>query len=112
MSAWYIFTAFGFYPVNPASAEYMIGSPLFQKMQLRLSNGKLFTVSAINASPKNVYIQSAQLNGKPLKTPVITYDQIIAGASLNLIMGPSPSSWASDWNPEPIVIPESAEASP
>jgi predicted alpha-1,2-mannosidase len=99
MSAWYLFTALGFYPVNPASGDYMIGSPLFTKMTLRLSNGKLFTVTAENNSSKNIYIQSASLNGKELKIPVIHYDEMEAGASLKLVMGPTPSKWASDWKP-------------
>jgi predicted alpha-1,2-mannosidase len=99
MSAWYLFTAMGFYPVNPASGDYMIGSPLFNKMSLRLANGKVFTVSARNNSAKNVYIQSAELNGKPLTVPVIRYEDIVGGASLQLVMGASPSGWAADWKP-------------
>jgi predicted alpha-1,2-mannosidase len=102
MSAWYLFTALGFYPVNPASGDYMLGSPLFTKMTLRLANGNRFTVSAENNSAKNVYIQSATLNGNPLKIPVIRYDDIVAGATLKLVMGPEPSSWASDWTPTPL----------
>jgi predicted alpha-1,2-mannosidase len=102
MSAWYLFTALGFYPVNPASGDYMLGSPLFTRMTLKLANGKLLTVFAENNSPKNVYIQSATLNGKPLTIPVIRYDDIMAGASLKLVMGPSPSSWASGWTPPPL----------
>jgi predicted alpha-1,2-mannosidase len=102
MSAWYLFTALGFYPVNPASGDYMIGSPLFSKMTLRLANGNRFTVSAENNSSRNVYIQSATLNGRSLTIPVIHYDDIEAGASLNLVMGPAPSSWASNWIPDPL----------
>jgi len=102
MSAWYLFTALGFYPVNPASGDYMIGSPLFTKMTLRLANGNHFTVAAENNSATNVYIQSAMLNGKPLTIPVIRYDDIVAGASLKLVMGPAPSRWAADWNPAPL----------
>jgi putative alpha-1,2-mannosidase len=102
MSAWYLFTALGFYPVNPASGDYMLGSPLFTKMTIRLANGKTLIVSAENNSAKNVYIQSATLNGKLLTIPVIRYDDIMAGASLKLIMGPSPSRWASDWRPIPL----------
>ena len=102
MSAWYIFTALGFYPVNPASGDYMIGSPLFTKMTLRLANGNHFTVDAVNNSSKNVYIQSATLNGKPLTIPVIHYEDILAGASLKLVMGPSPSRWGADWTPTPL----------
>ena len=62
MSAWYLFTALGFYPVNPASGDYMIGSPLFGRMSLRLSNGRTFRVVAEHNSAGNVYIQSAMLN--------------------------------------------------
>jgi predicted alpha-1,2-mannosidase len=102
MSAWYLFTALGFYPVNPASGDYMLGSPLFTKMTLQLANGNRLTVVAENNSPKNIYIQSATLNGKPLTIPVIRYDDIMAGASLKLVMGPSPSKWASDWTPAPL----------
>jgi putative alpha-1,2-mannosidase len=102
MSAWYLFTALGFYPVNPASGDYMIGSPLFTKMTLRLANGNRFTVSAENNSAKNLYIQSATLNGKPLTIPVIRYDDILQGASLKLVMGPQPSRWAAGWSPTPL----------
>lgn len=102
MSAWYLFTALGFYPVNPASGDYMLGSPLFTKMTLRLSNGNHFTVSAENNSAKNIYIQSAMLNGKALTIPVIRYDDIVRGALLKLVMGPQPSRWASDWSPTPL----------
>jgi predicted alpha-1,2-mannosidase len=102
MSAWYLFTALGLYPLNPASGDYMIGSPLFTKMSLRLANGKKFSVTATNNSAKNIYIQSAQLNGHALNVPVIRYDQIMDGASLVFVMGPTPSKWASDWHPTPI----------
>ena len=99
MSAWYLFTAMGFYPVNPASGDYMIGSPMFDKMSLRLANGKTFTVSANGNSSTNVYIQSATLNGKPLSIPVVRYEDLMAGASLEFVMGPQPSRWAADWKP-------------
>jgi predicted alpha-1,2-mannosidase len=102
MSAWYLFAALGFYPVNPASGDYMIGSPLFTKMTLQLANGKQLTVLAENNSEKNIYIQSATLNGKALAVPLIRYDNIVAGASLRLLMGPKPSAWASDWAPDPL----------
>jgi predicted alpha-1,2-mannosidase len=100
MSAWYIFTALGFYPVNPASAQYMIGSPLFTRATLNLPNGKRFEISAPGNSPDKPYIQSVKLNGKPLLDPVITYDQLEAGGGLEFIMGSKPSDWASDWRPE------------
>jgi predicted alpha-1,2-mannosidase len=102
MSAWYLFTSFGIYPVNPASGDYMIGSPLFGRMSLRLANGKRFTVIADNNSSTNVYIQSATLNGKPLSKPVIRYEDIMAGSTLHFVMGPRPSHWAADWRAKAI----------
>jgi predicted alpha-1,2-mannosidase len=102
MSAWYLFTALGFYPVNPASGDYMIGSPLFTTMRLNLTGGKQFTVDARNNSAANVYIQSAMLNGKALEMPVITWEQIKSGGTLTLEMGAKPSHWASDWSPTPL----------
>ncbi len=102
MSAWYLFTALGFYPVTPASGDYMIGSPLFSSMSLNLANGKRFTVVAHGNSPRNVYIQSATLNGAPLNKPVITYEDIVGGGTLALEMGPEPSRWAADWSGTPL----------
>jgi predicted alpha-1,2-mannosidase len=102
MSAWFLFTAMGFYPVNPASAEYMIGSPMFSKFSLRLGNGKTFTVVSKNSGDQNVYIQSATLNGKPLNKPVVTYNDIMQGSTLEFVMGPTPSKWASEWRAKPV----------
>jgi putative alpha-1,2-mannosidase len=99
MSAWLLFTAMGFYPVNPASGEYMIGSPMYQQISLSLANGKTFRVEASNNSAVNVYIQSAALNGKPLEIPVITWEQIQAGGILHFVMGQKPSEWGSKWRP-------------
>lgn len=99
MSAWLLFTTLGFYPVNPASGEYMIGSPIYKTITLRLANGKTFRVEATNNSPENVYIQSATLNGKPLNIPLITWEQIQAGGALHFTMGSRPSSWGSEWRP-------------
>lgn len=87
MSAWLLFTAMGFYPVNPASGEYMIGSPLYRTISLRLGNGKIFRVEAENNSTTNVYIQSATIDNKPLNIPVITWEQIQSGALLRFVMG-------------------------
>lgn len=97
MSSWFLFTAMGFYPVNPASAEYMIGSPLFSSMSIKLASGKTFTTVAKNNSAANVYIQSATLNGKALEKPVVTYSEIMEGGRLEFVMGPEPSKWASAW---------------
>ncbi len=99
MSAWYVFTAMGFYPLNPASADYMIGSPLFTRVTLRLANGKTFTVNAKDNSPANIYIQSATLNGRPLDAPVLSHADIVAGGALTFVMGPKPSAWGARWTP-------------
>lgn len=97
MSAWYVFAALGFYPVNPVSGQYMIGSPLFKRIALNLPNGRGFTVLAQGNSSRNMYIQSATLNGRPLQAPVIRYDQIEQGGILAFVMGPRPSTWAAAW---------------
>jgi predicted alpha-1,2-mannosidase len=102
MSAWYVFTALGFYLFNPASGDYLIGSPLFRKATIQFANGKRFTLTATNNSATNLHIQSATLNGKPLETPVVRYDDIMAGGSLQFAMGPKPSRWAAAWSPRPI----------
>ncbi len=97
MSAWYIFAALGFYPVNPVSGDYMIGSPLYRRATLNLANGGSFSVEAENNSAANVYIQSATLNGRPLDRPIVTYDQILAGGRLRFVMGSRASNWGSGW---------------
>ena len=102
MSAWLLFTAMGFYPVNPASGEYMIGSPMHSRVSIRLQGGKTFRVIAEKVSARNFYIQSATLDGKPLNDPVITWEQIQSGATLKFRMGPKPSRWGGDWQPAPI----------
>jgi len=104
MSAWLLFTALGFYPVNPASGEYMIGSPMFPQMSLAVANGKTFRIESQGNSPSNVYIQSATLNGRELDIPVITWEQIQAGGVLHFEMGPKPSKWGSTWKPSPITV--------
>ena len=103
MSAWYVFTALGFYPVNPASAQYMIGSPMFARVILNLPNGRRLEISAPHNSPDHPYIQAARLNGKPLRAPLLTYRQIEAGGRLEFLMGPKPSAWARSWQAQPVA---------
>ena len=91
MSAWYVFSAMGFYPVNPISGEYEIGSPLFPKTELHLSNGKTFTVIAHNVSKSNIYIQSVTLNGQPYEKSYILYEDIMKGGNLTFVMGNTPN---------------------
>lgn len=90
MSAWYILSAMGFYPVCPGTPHYVIGTPLFDEVVVHLHNGKKFTVRANNVSDKNIYIQSALLNGKPLQNLWFTHDDILTGAELIFEMGPQP----------------------
>jgi predicted alpha-1,2-mannosidase len=102
MSAWYIFSAMGFYPVNPVSGDYMIGSPLFQKVTLHLATGKTLVISAPANSERNIYIQSAELNGQPLTIPVLSWAQIQPGGTLTFDMGPDPSKWGTNWHLAPL----------
>lgn len=90
MSAWYVFSSLGFYPVDPISGKYEIGTPLFEKAELKLSNGKKFRVKANQVSKSNIYIQSVTLDGKPLETSYITHEQIMSGATLVFEMGEKP----------------------
>ena len=90
MSAWYVFSAMGFYPVNPVSGEYEIGTPLFPEMRLNLDNGKTFTVLAPNVSRENIYIQSVKVNGQPYDKSYITHQQIMDGATIEFVMGNQP----------------------
>ena len=86
MSAWYIFSALGFYPFHAGSAEYVIGTPLFTKATLHLENGKDFVISAPNKTAKRIHVKSVKLNGKPVKDYILTHQQIMAGGTLEFIM--------------------------
>ncbi|MBR4918997.1 MAG: GH92 family glycosyl hydrolase [Bacteroidales bacterium] len=91
MSAWYIFSAMGFYPVCPASGQYVFGAPYLPENVLHLQNGNALTIKAPNVSDQNCYIQSVMLNGKPLHCGYITYEQIMAGGELVFTMGSKPN---------------------
>jgi predicted alpha-1,2-mannosidase len=95
ISAWFVFTALGFYPVDPTSGIYVLGSPLMDKVTLKLDpsfyKGGSFTVIAKNNSSQNLYIQSATLNGRPLTRSWISQKEIVSGGKLVLTMGPTPS---------------------
>ena len=90
MSAWYVFSAMGFYPVDPVSSQYEIGTPLFPEVRMNLSNGTTFTVLAPAVSRENIYIQSVKMNGKPYDKSYITHDQIMKGVTLEFEMGNTP----------------------
>lgn len=91
MSAWYIFSALGFYPVNPVNGVFVFGSPLADEVKIKLNNGKLFKIIAHNNSAQNKFIQSIKLNDKPFTKSYITYDQIMAGGELSYVMGKKPN---------------------
>ena len=82
MSTWYIFSAMGFYPVNPVSGEYIIGAPQVKKVTLNLPNGKHFVVTANKLSTENKFIESVTLNGKTLDSFKINYKDIMNGGEL------------------------------
>ncbi len=90
MSAWLVFSAMGFYPVDPISGLYEIGTPLFEEVKMQLANGKSFTVKAPGASAERIYVQSVKLNGAPYNKSYITHEQIMSGATLELEMGAEP----------------------
>ncbi len=95
-SAWYVFSALGFYPVTPGVGQYAIGSPLFQSVRVTMPGGKQLTIEAQNNGPKNVYIQSASFNGAPYTKPWLSREALQAGGTLRFVMGPTPNpQWAS-----------------
>lgn len=95
MSAWYILSSVGLYQVDPVGGRFVIGSPLFDKATVNVGRGKTFTVVAKNNSDKNIYVQSARLNGKTLKNSYVDFNDICHGGTLELVMGPKPSKWAT-----------------
>ncbi len=97
MSAWYVFSAMGFYPVAPGDLTYAIGAPQLPKISLKLANGKIFTVKANKLSKKNKFIESVRLNGKSLKRSYITHNDIINGGILEFVMSQKPNKrWGVD----------------
>ena len=95
MSAWYILSSVGLYQVDPVGGRFVIGSPLFDKATVNVGAGKTFTVVAKNNSDRNIYVQSARLNGKTLKNSYIEFNDIRHGGTLELVMGPKPSKWGA-----------------
>jgi putative alpha-1,2-mannosidase len=90
MSAWFVMSALGFYPVTPGTDLYEIGSPLYNSVTIRLDNGKQFRIRAIGASSGKRYIRSATLNGAPLKRYWIRHSEIVAGGELVFEMSAEP----------------------
>ena len=106
MSAWYVMSALGFYPVCPGTNVYVIGSPLFTKATIRLDphwhKGQTFTIIASGNSPSNFYVQSAKLNSKALNRSWIKHEEITAGGTLEFEMGPKPNP---QWGAAAAVLP-------
>ena len=86
MSAWYMFSTLGFYPMNPVSGEMVLGAPQFPKATINLSGNKTFTIEAINLSEENMYVEKVEFNGKPYTEKFITYNDIIQGGTLTFHM--------------------------
>jgi predicted alpha-1,2-mannosidase len=91
MSAWYIFSALGFYPVCPGSDQYALGSPLVKEASIRLENGKSFSVKTVNQSEGNVYVKKVELNGSLLNRLFIHHNEIMNGGELTFYMSESPN---------------------
>ena len=102
MSAWYVLSSIGLYPMNPASAEYEIGTPIFEKATIKLSDNKTFVIEAEHVSDKNFYIQSATLNGKDFNQTRISHDDILKGGTLHFVMGDQPNkNWGVKTSSQP-----------
>jgi len=91
MSAWYVFTAMGFYPVNPMEGKYIFGSPLMESATLQLPNGKTFKILVKNYAAQNIYINRVTLNGKNYPKSYIKHDNLIDGGTLILEMSAKPN---------------------
>lgn len=108
-SSWYAMSAMGFYPVDPSTPHYIIGSPVFDTVSLSMGNGKALEIVAENNSAENIYIQSATLNGRPWNKPWFSHDDVKDGARLVLTMGPQPNpNWGSGPNAAPPSMSEPA----
>ncbi|MFI0264624.1 GH92 family glycosyl hydrolase [Streptomyces sp. NPDC017056] len=104
MSAWYVFSALGFYPLVMGSPEYAVGSPLFTKATVHLENGRDLVVSAPRNSARNVYVQGLRVNGKAWHSTALPHALLARGGTLEFAMGPRPSSWGTGENAAPSSV--------
>ncbi len=105
MSAWFLFTAMGFYPVAPTSNQYVIGRPFAKAITVRLGNGNTLDITADALSSANGYVQSVTLNGKPVDRVYLTQDEIMHGGNLHFVMGPRPNrTWATSATGRPYSL--------
>lgn len=96
MSAWYLFTCMGFYPVCPASDYYVIGAPQIPQAVMHLSNGRAITMTANNISDSNIFVQAVRVNGKNWDSPFLPYRELKNGGAIEFTMGPQPSKWGTN----------------
>ncbi|MGE5499316.1 MAG: GH92 family glycosyl hydrolase, partial [Syntrophothermus sp.] len=112
MSAWYVFSAMGFYPVCPGTNEYVIGSPVFNKITIKTGNGRTFVLKAPENSPNNKYIQAVTKNNKPYSLSYIKHSDIVNGEVITFAMGNEPNKkWASEQNAVPYSFSKTSQAS-
>ncbi|MGH3324086.1 MAG: GH92 family glycosyl hydrolase, partial [Streptomyces sp.] len=109
MSAWYVFSSLGFYPLVMGSPEYAVGSPQFTKATVHLDNGRDLVVKAPRNSARNVYVQGLKVNGKPWKSTALPHKLIARGGTLEFDMGPKPSRWGTGENAAPSSITQDDE---
>ncbi|TXS57356.1 GH92 family glycosyl hydrolase [Streptomyces sp. t39] len=103
-SAWYLFSALGFYPLVMGSGEYAIGSPLFTKATVHLEGGRKLVVKAPRNSAKNVYVQGLEVNGRTWKSTALPHSVVAKGGTLEFAMGPKPSAWGTGKDAAPVSI--------
>ncbi|TXE18056.1 glycoside hydrolase family 92 protein [Psychroserpens burtonensis] len=103
MSAWFVFSSMGFYPVTPGSNQYIIGTPLFDKATINLESGKQFTIATNNLSDTNIYVEYVYLNGKALDQSFIAHEDLMAGGTLEFKMTDNPAIWGSRDGQEPLT---------
>ncbi|MFF1725193.1 GH92 family glycosyl hydrolase [Streptomyces sviceus] len=108
-SAWFLFSALGFYPLVMGSGEYAVGSPLFTKATVHLENGRDLVVRAPKNSARNVYVQGLRVNGKPWRSTSLPHSVLSKGAVLDFDMGPRPSKWGTGKNAAPVSITQDDE---
>ncbi len=101
MSAWYIFSAMGFYPYVHGVPEYVIGSPIFDETTINLASGAQFTVKSKNNSAENIYVQSMKIDGSVWDKTCLPHSAIMAGATIEFVMGPNPSDWGTSEESRP-----------
>ena len=92
LSTWYVFSAIGFYPVNPCDGKYRLGTPLFKKVILKLGQDRRFIIKANKENDQYIYVKKILLNGDPLKRPWITHEEILRGGELEFILTDQPTT--------------------